>query len=382
MIESTTESAPAPDVVARWADAALRGEALSKPDAQRVLGDESIALIDLIQAAGRVRRHHFGHTVSVHVLDNVRNGACPEDCAYCGQSRVSEAPIQPWKLKPTEEILAAAKQARDQGAWRFCMALSGRGPSDGDIDYMCDVVRQVSELGLRTCLSSGLMDAAKIERLKQAGLDRLTHNLNPPRRHYPAICTTHTYDQRLATLRAAKDAGLGVCAGMIVGMGETRDDIAAVARELREIEAESIPVNFLLPIEGNPITEARCDGEPLTPRFVLRVLCLFRLLNPAAEIRVAAGREHHLRSLQPLALWPANSLFVEGYLLTTGSNAEATLRMILDAGFTPQLEEGDWPAALRALAEGDTADRPADPRQLVQLRPIVQRHREASRPRT
>ncbi len=382
MIESTTESAPAPDVVARWADAALRGEALSKPDAQRVLGDESIALIDLIQAAGRVRRHHFGHTVSVHVLDNVRNGACPEDCAYCGQSRVSEAPIQPWKLKPTEEILAAAKQARDQGAWRFCMALSGRGPSDGDIDYMCDVVRQVSELGLRTCLSSGLMDAAKIERLKQAGLDRLNHNLNTSRRHYPAICTTHTYDQRLATLRAAKDAGLGVCAGMIVGMGETRDDIAAVARELREIEAESIPVNFLLPIEGNPITEARCDGEPLTPRFVLRVLCLFRLLNPAAEIRVAAGREHHLRSLQPLALWPANSLFVEGYLLTTGSNAEATLRMILDAGFTPQLEEGDWPAARRGWAGGNPAARPADPRQLVQLRPIVQRHREASRPRT
>ena len=381
MIESTRESAPAPDATARWADAALRGEALSEPDARRVLGDGSIALIDLVQAAGRVRRHHCGDTVSVHVLDNVQSGACPEDCAYCGQSRVSEAPIQPWKLKPAEQIVAAAKQAHDQGAWRFCMAMSGRGPSDADIDHMCDVVRQVSALGLRTCLSSGLMDAAKIERLKQAGLDRLNHNLNTSRRHYPAICTTHTYDQRVATLREAKDAGLGVCAGMIVGMGETQADIIAVARELREIKAESIPVNFLLPIEGNPITEAKCDGRPLTPRFVLRVLCLFRLLNPAAEIRVAAGREHHLRSLQPLALWPANSLFVEGYLLTTGSNAEATLRMILDAGFTPRLEEGDWPPALRALAEGDAADNSTDPRNLVPLRPNVQRRREATRPR-
>ncbi|MDP7349300.1 MAG: radical SAM protein, partial [Phycisphaeraceae bacterium] len=197
----------------------------------------------------------------------------------------------------------------------------------------------------------GLLDRAMADRLKRAGLDRLNHNLNTSRRHYPAVCTTHTYDDRLATLHAARTAGLSVCSGLIVGMGETHEDLLDVAYELRDIQAESIPVNFLVPITGNRLTEAICDGQALTPQFVLRVLCMMRLINPNAEIRIAAGREVHLRSMQALALWPANSLFVDGYLLTAGSAAAATLKMIFDAGFVPRLDDGTSLAEVRRLAE-------------------------------
>ena len=181
-----------------------------------------------------------------------------------------------------------------------------------------------------------MLDEAKARRLKQAGVDRLNHNLNTSERHYPKICTTHTYADRLATLRAARAAGLEQCSGLIVGMGEQDEDVVEVALELRALEVPSIPVNFLLPIEGNPL---QSDGS-LTPERALRVLSMMRLANPRAEVRVAAGREGHLRSLEALALWPANSLFVEGYLTTRGKSGVDTYRMIRDAGFVVERPDG------------------------------------------
>ncbi len=319
---------------------------IDRIDAEAILRDPDIDIMALAAAAGQVRRQYFGNTVSIHVLDNVRNGACPEDCGYCGQSKVSDAPIKAYRTKPVADILREAEQAKAGGAFRFCMALSGRGPSDADIDELCEAVQQIKAMGLRTCLSFGLLNETKAKRLAEAGLDRLNHNLNTSRRHYPKICTTHTYDDRLATISAARSAGLGVCSGVIVGMDETQADLLDVAYQLRDIRAESIPVNFLLPIEGNPVTDAVCDGMPLTPAFCLRALCMFRLVNPTAELRMAAGREVHLRSLQPLALWPTNSLFMEGYLLTEGDTAATTLQMIRDAGFVPRVDEGELPDAV------------------------------------
>ena len=335
----------------RWSADALAGRALSRQTAAAILSDEQVDLLGLVHAAGQVRQRYFANTVSVHILDNVQNGACPEDCGYCGQSSDSTAPIRPYKLKTANEIVEAAQRARARGAWRFCMALSGRGPDADDIKHMCRAIERIKAMGLRTCLSAGLLDRAMADRLKRAGLDRLNHNLNTSRRHYPDVCTTHTYDDRLATLHAARTAGLSVCSGLIVGMGETHEDLLDVAYELRQLQAESIPVNFLVPIAGNQLTEAICDGQPLTPQFVLRVLCMMRLINPAAEIRIAAGRELHLRSMQALALWPANSLFVDGYLLTAGSAAATTLKMIFDAGFVPRLDDDSSLADVRQLAE-------------------------------
>ncbi len=352
-----------------WAALGLDDQPITRDDALRIVRGDGVDLMPLLDAAGRVRRRYFGNTVSVHVLDNVQNGACPEDCGYCGQSADSDAPLKPYKLKGVDDIVADAQNAKASGAFRFCMALSGRGPDDRDIDHMCEAIGRVKAMGLRTCLSAGLLDEAKAQRLKAAGLDRLNHNLNTSRDHYPAICSTHTYDDRMATLAAARGAGLGVCSGMIVGMGETHRDVVDVALALRDFRAESIPVNFLLPIAGNRVNDPVCEGRPLDPQLVLRVLSMVRLVNPTAEVRVAAGREQHLRSMQAMALWPANSLFVSGYLLTEGDDAAATLRMILDAGFVPRLDEGDWPDELKRLAVSGAE--PASGGGEPQLKPTV-----------
>lgn len=345
-------TSPAASVYEAWRNAALADEPLSREDALRILRGDDIDLLALLHAAGEVRSRHFDNAVTIHVLDNVRNGACPEDCGYCGQSKDSAAPVQPYKLKSVEAIVAEAAAAQQRGAYRFCMALSGRGPNDRDIAHMCDAIAQIRSLGMRTCLSTGILGDEAARKLADAGLDRLNHNLNTSERHYPSICSTHTYDDRVRTLQSARDAGIGLCSGLIVGMAETHDDLLDVIYALRQMRAESIPVNFLLPIEGNRVHEPISGGAALSPQYVLRVLCLVRLVNPKAEVRIAAGREHHLRSLQPLGLYPANSLFMEGYLLTQGQAAGETLQMILDAGFKPVLDNPQLvPTELRALIE-------------------------------
>ncbi|MEX2670481.1 MAG: biotin synthase BioB [Phycisphaeraceae bacterium] len=353
----------AADDYARWAARAVADEPISREDALTILErDDPFDLLAIAQAAGQVRQHYFGRSVTIHVLDNVQNGACPEDCGYCGQSKDSTAPIQPYKLKSVDDIVAQAKAAQERGAYRFCMALSGRGPDQRDISHMTEAIRQIKAMGMRTCLSSGLLDDEKADQLAEAGLDRLNHNLNTSRRHYPDICKTHTYDDRVRTLASARQAGIGLCSGMIVGMNETHEDILDVAFALREVNAESIPVNFLLPIEGNRVNEPLSNGQPLTPAYVVRVLSMMRLVNPRAEIRVAAGREAHLRALQPLALWPANSLFMDGYLLTEGAGVDQTLRMIVEAGFAPAFDQPEaLPARIRDYLENPAAAQASSP---------------------
>jgi len=312
------------------AERALRGEAPSESEALWVLGGEDVDLLPLCHAAFVPRRAHFGRRVMVHILNNVQNGLCPEDCGYCSQSRDSTAPIRKYAMKSDEQILAEAEAAARAGASRYCMVLSGRGPTLERTRKLASLIREVKRrFPIEVCLSAGLVDEEKARVLAEAGLDRLNHNLNTSEAHYPEICSTHSYADRVETLRAAKKCGIEPCSGLIVGMGETDADLIDVALRLRELEVPSIPVNFLIPIEGNPVTD---DGS-LSPERCLRALCLMRLVNPAAEIRIAGGREGHLRSLQPLALYPANSLFVEGYLTTRGDAVEETYRMIADAGF-------------------------------------------------
>lgn len=334
-----------------WTRRGLSDEGITREDALRVLTDERIEVLPLVHAAGAVRRRFFGKRVQIHQLHNVQNGACPEDCGYCGQNRDSKAPIEPYRLKPKEEIIAEAQRAKEAGAYRYCMVLSGRGPSDADIDHMVECIREVkTRFELKTCLSAGLMDEGLAKRLAAAGLDQLNHNLNTSREHYPEICSTHTYGDRIATLRAARSAGLKLCSGLIVGMGEGYEDVVDVAMELRGLKADSLPVNFLVPIPGNQVVDARLAGKALTPEMCLRVLCMFRLTNPSAEIRIGAGREGHLRSQQALALHPANSLFVDGYLLTRGSSTMETIRMIVDAGMDLVMD-GEAPKELTELIE-------------------------------
>src|SRR5277367_203845 len=315
----------------------LDGQELDNAVCSRILSDETLEILPLLDAAYQVRKRHFGREVRVHILNNAQNGHCPEDCHYCAQAKSSKADIEEYGMKPDEEMLREARAAYAKGASCYCMVFAGRAASQSRIDRLKRVLARIkSEFpGKEICVSTGFVSNEGAMELKQAGLDRLNHNLNTSEAHYPNICTTHTFTDRLNTLLAAKSAGLKVCSGMIVGMGEAHADIIDVARRLRALKAESIPVNLLVPIEGNVLSPQESN---LTPDFILRILCLFRFLNPASEIRVAAGRELHLRSMEVMALYPANSLFLQGYLNAKGATNTRTLRMIKDAGFSIKSE--------------------------------------------
>lgn len=295
-----------------------------------LLTSNPVTLLPLLNAAYSVRHHYWKNKVKIHVLNNVQNGYCPEDCNYCSQSKHHDTEIESYPMKSHDEILAEAKSAHESGAFRYCMVLSGRGPTQRRVDTVCDTIKDIkSKFPLEVCLSAGLVSDEMAQQLKSAGLDRLNHNLNTSKSRYPNICTTHTYDDRVNTLESAKKAGLETCSGLIVGMGETADDIIELGLEFKQLEVPSIPVNFFLPIEGTPLPA----NLLITPEYCLRVLCVLRFLNPDAEIRIAAGREYHLRSMQSMGLYPANSLFMEGYLNATGDSTSDTIQMIQDAGF-------------------------------------------------
>jgi biotin synthase len=327
----------------RLAERALNDELPSRADALWVLEGDDAELLPLLHAAFEPRRRHFGRKVMVHILNNVQNGLCPEDCGYCSQNKDSQAAIRKYPIKSDEEILRGAEAAARAGATRYCIVLSGRGPTLERTRRLAGIVRTIKErYPIGVCVSAGLLSDEEARILAEAGLDRFNHNLNTSESHYGQICSTHTFADRLKTLAALKRNGIEACSGLIAGMGETSTDLVDVAFKLRELEVPSIPVNFLIPIAGNQVMS---DGS-LTPQRCLRALCLMRFVNPRAEIRIAGGREGHLRDLQPFGLWPANSLFAEGYLTTRGDGVEPTYRMIREAGFeidgNPMYEsEGD-----------------------------------------
>ena len=317
-------------------DAGLNGRTLDKNDYLQILSNET-SLIDLVQAVYPLRKKHFDNKVTIHILNNVQNGHCPEDCSYCAQGKASEAAIEKYPMKPDEEVIAEAKSAHERGAHRYCMVFSGRGPSNIRVKKMADLIKKIkTEVPIEVCLSAGFISNDHAKTLKKAGLDRLNHNLNTSSSLYKSICSTHTYEDRVNTLKAAKSADLDLCSGVIVGMGESQSDIVDLAFELKELNPASIPVNFLIPIPGNTVPLSK--QSPLTPEYCVRILALFRLILPEAELRAAAGREGHLRSLEPLSYYVANSIFLDGYLNTKGSNAQKTLEMLKDNGFEIESE--------------------------------------------
>jgi biotin synthase len=297
--------------------------------------DEDI--MSLVDEAYKVRRSFFGKRVHVQVLRNVKSGFCSEDCHYCSQSRVSKAEIDRYSLVSKETLLDEARKASQIKATRFCMATSGARPNEREIDELCDAVSAIRrETGMPLCASVGLLTDQQARRLKAAGLDRVNHNLNTSRRYYSSICTTHTYLDRVNTVARCRAAGLEICCGGIVGQGETDEDIVDLLLALREINPEAIPINFLVPIEGTPFGS---QDTGLNPRKCLKVLCLTRLLNPRSEVRAAGGWEFHMRSLKPLALYAADSIFVTGYLTTGGTSVKEVVEMIADIGFESTIED-------------------------------------------
>jgi len=317
--------------LAPLARAAMADQPPDPETARALLRATGRELAHLLGAALMVREQHFGRRVKLCVLENARSGLCPEDCGYCSQSVVSSADISKYRLRPTESLREAARRAESAGARRFCMVVSGRGPSEADVDRFVAAAQSIrAESDIELCVSAGLMNLAQAQRLQAAGVGWVNHNLNTSRRFYPEICTTHTYDDRLETLRNVRQAGLKTCSGVILGMGETDDDLVEVAGVLREMQVESLPVNFLHPIDGTPL-EGR---EELPVERALAGLCVFRLFNPTCDLRAAGGRERKLGPVQPLALFAANSIFADGYLTTPGQAAASARAMIEAMGFT------------------------------------------------
>jgi biotin synthase len=316
------------------ADKAIANEVLSREECLTVLHCPNSQILNLLSATFRVREQFCGKRVHLHMLMNAKSGLCPEDCHYCSQSRISTADIERYPMVSIQKLLEGARAAKEAHCRRYCIVISTRGANNREITFLTKAVRRIKEeVDIAICCSLGLISEEKAQALYEAGVEQFNHNLNTSERYYPQICTTHTYQDRVDTLHAARSAGLKLCTGAIFGQGEHEEDIVDVALALRELEPQSIPVNFLLPIEGTPFA----DQQYIQPYDCLRILCLMRLLNPKQEIRVSAGREVHLRSLQPLALYAANSVFVSGYLTTPGQDYQETWQMIKDLGF--EIEE-------------------------------------------
>ncbi len=326
----------------RWQQMATRvlaGDTLIADEARDILAAPESELLDLLQAAYRVRSRYFGNKVQLYFLMNAKSGLCPEDCSYCSQSVVSEAEIPKYNLLQREKILAGAKEAVQRQAKTYCIVISARGPSEREMQAVEKLVPEIKEqYKLDVCACLGLLTPDQADRLKACGVNRVNHNLNTGEEFYSEICTTHTYKDRLDTLHAVRNAGMELCSGGIVGLGEQPSDLVDMAFDLRKMTVESIPVNFLNPIDGTPLA----GSADLTPTYCLKVLAMFRLVNPDQEIRIAGGREIHLRSLQAMGLYAANSIFVGDYLTTKGQVPEADYAMIRDLGFevvkTPEVE--------------------------------------------
>ena len=324
----------APPAPSRWhalADSVLAGGSIDRSEGLAILASPDVELLYLLAAAYRVRHRAFGNTVQLFFLMNAKSGLCPEDCGYCSQSKVSEAEIPRYNLLSAPKLMEAARLAAERQSKTFCIVISARGPSQREIDFVCEITPRIKqEYGLNVCACLGLLTPEQAARLAAAGVDKVNHNLNTSERYYGEVCSTHTYADRMATLAACREAGLELCSGGIMGMGESANDLVDMAFALRELRVESIPLNFLNSIDGTPLEQV----DQLTPRDCLRGLAMMRLVNPTAEIRIAGGREIHLGSLQPLGLYAANSIFVGDYLTTQGQLPEADYRMIEELGFT------------------------------------------------
>jgi biotin synthase len=318
-----------------WLDAiaerALAGEPLDRDEALAVLASGDDELMDVVAAAFRVRLKYFGRRVKLNYLVNIKSGLCPEDCFYCSQRAGSAADVLKYTWLKPEEVLANAEAGVAAGARRVCMVASGRGPNDREISRVSAMIAdfKAAHPGVEVCACLGLLSDGQAEVLKQAGTTAYNHNLNTAEEHYADICATHTFSDRQSTVKKAKAAGLSPCSGLIAGMGETDEDLVSVAFALRELEPDSVPVNFLIPFDGTPLE----NQWNLTPQRCLRILAMVRFVCPWAEVRLAGGREIHLRSLQPLALHVVNSIFLGDYLTSEGQAGAKDLEMIADAGF-------------------------------------------------
>jgi len=316
----------------------LDGGSITTEEALAVLESSDDELLDVLQGAYRIRKRHFGNTVSLHLLRNVKSGKCPEDCAFCSQSTSAINDVERYDMQTVESIVAGAQAAADRNAKRYCVVSSTRAPSPNELETICEAAIQIKQKHpqLEICSSLGLLTEEKAMRLKASGVNRFNHNLETSENYFPEVVTTHEFEDRVNTARIVKKVGLDLCCGGLFGMGESLQDRVDLAFTLADLEVDSVPVNFLDPRPGTPFYG---KPNPLKPNDCLRALSMVRFVMPSVEVRIAGGRETTLRDLQPLALYPANSMFTAGYLTTGGQSYEEDKQMIEDAGFQIEIAE-------------------------------------------
>ncbi|MBO0600888.1 biotin synthase BioB [Sporosarcina sp. E16_3] len=318
------------------AERVIEGHELTDEEAHSILNASDDDLLTLLHAAYTIRKHYYGNKVKLNMIMNTKSGLCPENCGYCAQSIISTAPIEKYAMMKKEEIVAGAARAAELNAGTYCIVASGRGPAKRELEIVIDSVKEIKSkhANMTVCACLGLLKPEQASRLKEAGVDRYNHNINTSASHHESITTSHTYEDRVNTVDLVKQSGISPCSGVIIGMRETKQDVISMARSLHAMDADSIPVNFLHAVDGTPLG----GTDELTPLYCLKVLCLFRFINPTKEIRISGGREVNLRSLQPLGLYPANSIFIGDYLTTEGQESDRDYQMLKDMGFEIDLE--------------------------------------------
>jgi len=312
----------------------------TREEALSILNMSDDKLPELLNKVYLIRKKHKGNRVGVQLLTNARSGNCSQNCAYCAQSSVSKAEIEKYRSVSSEKIMEDGELALRENLERHCLGLSGIRFSDAEIDEFAEKIKKLkSKVNTPICCSIGLLTPEQARKLKAAGVDRINHNLNTSEKFYPNICTTHTYRERIDNIKMLQGIGFEICCGGIIGLGEDKDDIVDMLFTIKEINPQSVPINFFIPIKGTPLENI--DLSHLTAEYCLKVLCLARLMLPNSDIRCAAGREIYLKGREKEMFYAVDSIFASGYLTARGDSIKETIKIIKDSGFEYFIESSD-----------------------------------------
>ncbi len=316
---------------------AIAYEPIDKETALKLLQipDQYIAL--MVYLAQKVKNHfHPPDKVEFCSIINAKSGACSEDCKFCAQSKFYKTPINIYNLVPKEEILEGAYRGVEFGANRYCIVLSGKSATKEEVERICEGVEEIRKEGLpiNVCVSAGTLDKESLKKLKSAGVRRVNHNLEASENFFPKIVSTHTWRERYETIKRIKSVGLSACCGGIFGMGESDEDRVDLALTYRELGVDSIPLNFLMPIEGTPMETA----PGVSPLEALKIIAMFRFTNPKAELRLCGGREQNLRDFHGMAVLMTNAMMVGGYLTRAGRDIKKDYQLLKDLGYERLLQ--------------------------------------------
>lgn len=311
------------------ADGSIQKKGISRQDALYIANVSVEEIPLLFYHAGKLRETFRGKGIELCAIVNAKSGLCTEDCAYCSQSAISSADIPVYPLMRSEEIIKKAEEAKEHGVRRFCIVTSGRGPNKKEIGFIAKTVESIRKAGLLPCATLGLINKEDLKILRDSGLERYHHNLETSDRYFSRICSTHTYSEKLKTIEAVKDVGLSLCSGGIFGLGEEWEDRIQMAFRLKEIDVDSVPINFLIPIKGTPLGER----EPMNPLEALKIVSLYRFMLPDKQIRICGGRRQVLGEFSSMVFMAgADSILTGNYLTTMGKSYEDDLKLIRDMG--------------------------------------------------